>query len=843
MDRYHLAWLMVGKPKGIVRGREMTGRRGGGLRPRGRGPEDRGAADEPRRRGAPGDAVPRRDRRRRRRAGDGRGPGRRRSRRRRRRRGRRARARSPRPRAGRSRSTRTCSAGSTRPGGRPPSTTPTSRAPGRRHATPGSSGDARPASRPSAASATSRRPTTSRATTSCSASGSTSTCPGPSTATSGPAELKARVDMEPLRPPAAPGRRRASRCVRGSAPRSPEPDRRHWLDLQLVALETLARVAAGEPIPYLDQVERCLTLRPERRADATVRAGRARRSTRCSAGSRQPRRPARGRGRRLDRAARTRPGRRRGCSSPRYRERARRRLYALPEGEALRVSLVRGQPWSGYNWYDGGYRSRVDLNLDLPIRLPTLVGTVAHETYPGHHLEHATKERVLVEELGPPRVVDPADQHPRVPAVRGPGQRRRRHRGPARRRCPTCSSSWRRSPGCRWPTIPTALRDAVARQAAIADAAGDRSARRGSTPRSCSTSTARRASRSSTTWSRSAGRSPATRGQAARVHRRTRCGACTTTSTPRARRCSGRWLDAVPPAERDARFGRLLREPLTPPAIRAETAAALAEPGSSPSSRSTGRQPTDSAASGRARDGCPVRIRLVTVAAADRRSRSRSSSLVARAPVLLERVEVTRRRRPRGRRRTPRCRPGTSLSMHSASPKVELVDRGIVLAAGVVADDEDLAVVGLGARQVLDVLISVADRAPGSSRRPAARRRSSPADPAGRSRPPRARRPRGRITMIARTLLDIVAVQWARSQATARRDDDVEVGDRARTARRGRRSGPSRRPRRATRPTAARTRRRSTPAARPADHQPRRPPAPAAGDAAPRSARRRSPSR
>ncbi len=24
MDRYHLAWLMVGKPKGIVRGREMT---------------------------------------------------------------------------------------------------------------------------------------------------------------------------------------------------------------------------------------------------------------------------------------------------------------------------------------------------------------------------------------------------------------------------------------------------------------------------------------------------------------------------------------------------------------------------------------------------------------------------------------------------------------------------------------------------------------------------------------------------------------------------------------------------------------------------------------------------
>ena len=77
-----------------------------------------------------------------------------------------------------------------------------------------------------------------------------------------------------------------------------------------------------------------------------------------------------------------------------------RTCIGLPPGEALRVSLVRDQPWSGYNWYDGGYRSRVDLNLDLPIRLPNLVGTVAHETYPGHHLEHATKEEVLVEQLG-----------------------------------------------------------------------------------------------------------------------------------------------------------------------------------------------------------------------------------------------------------------------------------------------------------------------------------------------------------------------------------------------------------------------------------------------------------
>jgi len=64
------------------------------------------------------------------------------------------------------------------------------------------------------------------------------------------------------------------------------------------------------------------------------------------------------------------------------------------------VSLVQGQPWSGYDWYDGGLRSRVDINTDLPVRAPDLVHTVAHETYPGHHLEHAWKEADLVDRQG-----------------------------------------------------------------------------------------------------------------------------------------------------------------------------------------------------------------------------------------------------------------------------------------------------------------------------------------------------------------------------------------------------------------------------------------------------------
>ena len=79
---------------------------------------------------------------------------------------------------------------------------------------------------------------------------------------------------------------------------------------------------------------------------------------------------------------------------------ARGSLFGLPAGESLTVSLVRDRPWSGYNWYDGGLRSRVEINTDLPSRAADLLGVLPHETYPGHHLEHAWHEAHLVGELG-----------------------------------------------------------------------------------------------------------------------------------------------------------------------------------------------------------------------------------------------------------------------------------------------------------------------------------------------------------------------------------------------------------------------------------------------------------
>jgi len=61
---------------------------------------------------------------------------------------------------------------------------------------------------------------------------------------------------------------------------------------------------------------------------------------------------------------------------------------------------VTDEPWAAYNHYLGGLRSRVEVNTDTPLNPSFLVHVVAHETYPGHHTEHAWKEQLLVREQG-----------------------------------------------------------------------------------------------------------------------------------------------------------------------------------------------------------------------------------------------------------------------------------------------------------------------------------------------------------------------------------------------------------------------------------------------------------
>ena len=73
------------------------------------------------------------------------------------------------------------------------------------------------------------------------------------------------------------------------------------------------------------------------------------------------------------------------------------RKFNLPE-ESFGVEFVSDQPWMAYNRYLGQYRSRIEINADIPMRVHGLVITIAHEGYPGHHTELCMKEAKLIRE-------------------------------------------------------------------------------------------------------------------------------------------------------------------------------------------------------------------------------------------------------------------------------------------------------------------------------------------------------------------------------------------------------------------------------------------------------------
>src|SRR5262245_15655572 len=204
----------------------------------------------------------------------------------------------------------------------------------------------------------------------------------------GPPELKLEVDSEPLRDPA---------LLVGDAESILEATDDHWLAAQLFGLETVARKLAGEEIPYLDEVERCYGIRPELMPETTFEQAHAD----------------------LDRAL---PGA--GSVAERYqawrednpvprellggalesiaqdlREHA-RDLFELPDGEDAELDFVTDEPWSAYNYYLGGLRSRIAVNLDVPMVPSLITELVAHEVYPGHHTEHAWKEQLFVRDAG-----------------------------------------------------------------------------------------------------------------------------------------------------------------------------------------------------------------------------------------------------------------------------------------------------------------------------------------------------------------------------------------------------------------------------------------------------------
>ena len=212
----------------------------------------------------------------------------------------------------------------------------------------------------------------------------------------GPRELKAQAEIGQLPPP--PRLAEEAGTLRDRLGDEVSDDRRRrWLDRHLRALQTHALLLAGEPLDYREQVRRCLDAEPvPEPAQAYADARRALEGLLPGSGDVRSRLAA------WEERFVLPVGRLRGAVDwllPRLCEAA-AACYPIPPGESVEVRLVQNQPWSGYNWYDGGLHSRIDINIDLPVRASHLLGVLAHETYEGHHLEQVSKEQRLLQERG-----------------------------------------------------------------------------------------------------------------------------------------------------------------------------------------------------------------------------------------------------------------------------------------------------------------------------------------------------------------------------------------------------------------------------------------------------------
>jgi len=215
----------------------------------------------------------------------------------------------------------------------------------------------------------------------------------------GPPGLLARTAAEPPRPPAqlvGSARRLLAELDAGVPLDDGAPEdgaRRSWLRAQTLGLLTTARRLAGEEIAFVDEVEQCYGVRPEAVPEEVIAEAQSRLAQSVP-----------GDGPVLERLVAWRESH---AVAPDLlpsailslaedlRERT-GRLFGLPEGEHVDFELVTSRPWSGFNTYMGSLRSRVDINIDLPVLSISLAHLVAHEAYPGHHTEHSRKEVGLV---------------------------------------------------------------------------------------------------------------------------------------------------------------------------------------------------------------------------------------------------------------------------------------------------------------------------------------------------------------------------------------------------------------------------------------------------------------
>jgi hypothetical protein len=173
--------------------------------------------------------------------------------------------------------------------------------------------------------------------------------------------------------------------------------RQGFLERQVRALHTQARVLGGEQISLMEQAQLLFDISPERVSEDVFAEAHAKLDAALPGqGSLYERRN-------LWRKQFDVPTGKLLPLLNRIADEARSRTareVPLPHAEAIELSLVSDKPWGGYNWYLGNMRSLIEINTDLPVSSLSLVDYLAHEGYPGHHTEHALREAVQYREKG-----------------------------------------------------------------------------------------------------------------------------------------------------------------------------------------------------------------------------------------------------------------------------------------------------------------------------------------------------------------------------------------------------------------------------------------------------------
>ena len=171
-----------------------------------------------------------------------------------------------------------------------------------------------------------------------------------------------------------------------------------WLRDQVVGLRTYAGVLAGEATSYADEVEGCYGVRAIYTDEAVFTAAHERLEELLPGDGPPAERYERWRSSMLV------PTEQVGAYG-RGGDRGGARVDARPgrSSRTARESCWRScatSPGLAFNHYLGDLRSRIAVNVDLPISALDLLQLAIHETYPGHHAERCCKEHLLVRGRG-----------------------------------------------------------------------------------------------------------------------------------------------------------------------------------------------------------------------------------------------------------------------------------------------------------------------------------------------------------------------------------------------------------------------------------------------------------